>query len=123
MGVVKLELGQIQKLVKADVVWGRHLLDVDIREACAADLMSDVLAFSLGSGSILLTGLTNPQVMRTAEMVDVSAIMFVRGKVPPEPTVSIAQQLNIPLLVTDFTLFDACGLLHSAGLVSARLKR
>lgn len=77
--------------------------------------MSDVLAF-VKSDSLLLTGLTNPQVIRTVEMSDIKAVCFVRGKKPDKETVELAKSKNIPLLLTDFPLFEACGKLYKEGL-------
>jgi tRNA G18 (ribose-2'-O)-methylase SpoU len=81
----------------------------------AADLMSDVLAFA-PAGSLLLTGLTNPQVIRTAEMAGIGAIVFVRGKQPPTETVRLAREVGITLVVTRYTLYETCGRLYAAGL-------
>ena len=80
----------------------------------AADLMSDVLAFA-EPGSVLLTGLCNPQVVRTVEMADMAAIIFVRGKHPPPQTVALAKEKGLPLATTSLTMFEACGRLHQAG--------
>ncbi len=77
--------------------------------------MSDVLAFTC-AGTLLLTGLVNPQVVRTAEMAGIKAIVFVRGKTPPPETVSLAKEKDIPLLTTDFTLYESCGRLYVEGL-------
>lgn len=90
--------------------------DFEINNACGADLMSDVLAFS-NQKSLLLTGLTNPQVVRTAEMVGLKIIVFVRGKKPQIETVALANQLNIYLYSTDKPLFEACGLLYKNGII------
>lgn len=81
----------------------------------AADLMSDVLAFARPD-SLLLTGLINPQVVRTAEMAGIRAIVFVRGKRPPAETVRLAEEVGIPLLCTRYTMYEACGRLYQAGL-------
>ena len=88
--------------------------------ACGADLMSDVLAFT-HAGTLLLTGLTNPQVVRTAEMAGISAIVFVRGKIPPPETIKLAEEKGIPLLATRYTLYETCGRLYTAGLPSCGL--
>lgn len=88
--------------------------------ACGADLMSDVLAFT-HSGTLLLTGLTNPQVVRTCEMAGIRAIVFVRGKTPPPETLDLAQSKGIPLLASRFTMFETCGLLYARGLQSCGL--
>ena len=82
---------------------------------CIRDRMSDVLAFS-NEKTLLLTGLTNPQVVRTAEMVGIKVIIFVRGKEPQIETISLANQLNIFLYSTDRSLFEACGLLYKNGI-------
>jgi hypothetical protein len=100
--------------------------DPEISCAAASDLMSDVLAFA-EPYSILLTGLCNPQVVRTAEMADIAAVIFVHGKVPEAETVALAKNKAIPLLVTMAPLFEACGRLYQAGLkgcdVSCRVRR
>jgi len=83
--------------------------------ACGADLMSDVLAFT-HAGTLLLTGLTNPQVVRTAEMAGINAIVFVRGKVPPAETIALAKEKDIPLMATRYTMYETCGRLYEAGL-------
>ncbi|MHB0869306.1 MAG: hypothetical protein ACYC66_14020 [Chloroflexota bacterium] len=87
----------------------------EVESAFAADLMSDVLALAR-PGSLLLTGLTNPQVVRTSEVAGVAAIVFVRGKHAPPDTVEMARDAGIPLLETQFTLFEACGRLYCAGI-------
>jgi len=89
--------------------------DFEVKNACGADLMSDVLAFS-NEKTLLLTGLTNPQVVRTAEMVEIKIIIFVRGKTPQIETISLANQLDIFLYSTDKPLFEACGLLYNSGI-------
>ncbi|RPI51657.1 MAG: hypothetical protein EHM56_09275 [Chloroflexi bacterium] len=81
----------------------------------AADLMSDVLTYAPTS-SVLLTGLINPQVVRTAEMAGILTIVFVRGKHPPAETLRLAEEVGIPLLSTRYTMYEACGLLYHAGL-------
>ncbi len=90
-------------------------LSIDLTMACGADLMSDVLAFT-HAGTLLLTGLTNPQVIRTAEVAGIRAIFFVRGKYPPPETIALAEEKGIPLLATRYTLYEACGRLYHAGL-------
>jgi predicted transcriptional regulator len=101
-----------------EIIEGRVISeDVDLTErvdmACGADLMSDVLAFT-HAGTLLLTGLTNPQ-------VGIRAILFVRGKYPPPETVSLAKQKGIPLFASRFTLYETCGRLYQAGLPSCGL--
>lgn len=88
--------------------------------ACGADLMSDVLAFT-HAGTLLMTGLTNPQVVRTAEMAGIVAIVFVRGKLPPAETIALAKEKGIPLLASKYTMYETCGRLYQAGLPSCGL--
>jgi predicted transcriptional regulator len=95
-------------------------LNMTVDMACGADLMSDVLAFT-HAGTLLMTGLTNPQVVRTAEMAGIKAIVFVRGKYPPPETISLAEQKNIPLLASRYTMYETCGRLYQAGLASCGL--
>jgi len=108
-----------------DVIEGRLIsknvdLDQEIEMGCGADLMSDVLAFT-HEGTLLMSGLTNPQVVRTAEMVDIKAIVFVRGKLPPPETVALAEEKGIALLASKYTMFETCGRLYEAGLPSCGL--
>ncbi len=90
-------------------------LNQEIKTACGSDMMSDVLAF-VKDQSVLLTGLVNPQVVRTAEMMDMACIVFVRGKVPDDSIIRLAEQRGITLLKTRFRMFTACGLLYANGL-------
>lgn len=89
--------------------------DTQVHTACGSDMMSDVLAF-VKDQSVLLTGLTNPQVVRTAEMMDMVCIVYVRGKEPDDFTKELAQNKGITLLKTDYRMFTACGLLYEQGL-------
>lgn len=90
-------------------------LSMPVEMACGADLMSDVLAFT-HAGTLLLTGLTNPQVVRTAEMAGIQAVVFVRGKYPPPETVALAEEKGIPLLASRYTMYETCGRLYQTGL-------
>lgn len=89
----------------------------DITMAGATDLMSDALAF-MQPGAIMLTGLINPQVVRTAEMADLKGICFVRGKQPPPEVVEMAEAGGMPVLTTPFPMFKACGILWSEGMAA-----
>ena len=95
-------------------------MSMQVNMACGADLMSDVLAFT-HTGTLLLTGLTNPQVVRTAEMAGIVAIVFVRGKYPPPETISLAESKEVPLLASRYTMYETCGRLYCAGLPSCGL--
>jgi predicted transcriptional regulator len=110
-----MTLEDIRKILKAEVITGGDLLDKEIKMACGSDLMSDVLSF-VKSESLLLTGLTNPQVVRTAEMADLAAICFVRGKRPDQEAIEMAESKNIPLLTTPLPMFESCGRLWKKGL-------
>jgi len=109
-----MKLGEIVSIVEGNMLFDADL-DVEIPCASAAGLMSDVLAFA-EPDSVLLTGLCNPQVVRTVEMADIAAIIFVRGKHPPSETVALAKEKGIPLAITPYTMFEACGRLYQAGL-------
>ena len=112
-----MTLDDIKKILGAVVLTGNDDLDTEITRAYCADLMSDVLAFSVTS-SLLITGLTNTQVIRTAEVADIRAIIFIRSKRPEGETIALAERKKIPLLVTDFSMFDTCGRLYEKGLRS-----
>lgn len=96
---------------------GKSVLDREVRVGFGSDLMSDVLCYDLTEG-LLITGLTNLQVIRTAEMADVAAILIVRGKRPLAETIDLAQKVDIPILGTQMTMFEVCGRLYGAGLRS-----
>lgn len=110
-----MTLEEVRQLLEADVIPGSDLNQTDVTMACGADLMSDVLAH-IKAGALLLTGLTHPQVVRTAEMAGVKALCFVRGKKPSSETVSLAASNGIPLMTTELPMFESCGRLYSAGL-------
>lgn len=88
---------------------------IDLESACASDLMSDVLAFTKSS-MLLVTGLTNPQTIRTADMAEAPAVLFVRGKYPPADTLRLAEEMGIAVLLSAYTMFETAGLLFQAGL-------
>ncbi|HLB72598.1 MAG TPA: DRTGG domain-containing protein [Sedimentisphaerales bacterium] len=111
-----MNLAEIAKILEAEVIVGGDLLNEEIKMGCGSDLMSDVLSF-VKSEALLLTGLINPQVVRTAEMADLAAICFVRGKKPGQETIRLARTKNIPLLTTPLPMFESCGRLWQEGLV------
>ncbi len=110
-----MTLQEVLDIIAGRVVSRTADLSAEVTMACGADLMSDVLAFT-HAGTLLMTGLTNPQVIRTAEMAGIQAIIFVRGKYPPQETIALAEEMSIPLLATRYTLYETCGRLYSAGL-------
>jgi anti-sigma regulatory factor (Ser/Thr protein kinase) len=111
-----MKLKDIQILLQADLVWGTdEHLEKTIESACSSDLMSDVLAFGK-PGQILLTGLTNAQSVRTADIIGAKAIVYVRGKKPDEECLEQATAKGIPVLSTHCMMYEACGILYSHGL-------
>ena len=110
-----MKLGKVLEIIEGKVITENIDLDQDIEMGCGADLMSDVLAFT-HEGTLLMSGLTNPQVVRTAEMDGIKAIVFVRGKIPPPETIALAEGKGIPLLASKFTMFETCGRIYQAGL-------
>lgn len=115
-----MKLREVLEIIEGELITPDADLDIEIQMGCGADLMSDVLAFT-HEGTLLMSGLTNPQVVRTAEMADVRAIVFVRGKIPPAETVALAEEKGIPLLASKYTMFETCGRLFQAGLTSCGL--
>lgn len=110
-----MKLKQIKDILNAQVLTTIPWEDVEVHSACGSDLMSDVLAFVKDQG-MLLTGLVNPQVIRTAEMMDIKVIAFVRGKKPTDAILELAQSMDIVILTTQLPLYAACGSLYSNGL-------
>lgn len=110
-----MKLKEIKEVLNAEVLTGEEFLYREVNAAFGSDLMSDVLAF-VNEGTALLTGLTNPQVIRTAEMIDLFVIVFVRGKIPNNEILKMAQKNNITILTTEYTLYTACGKLYEKGL-------
>ena len=111
-----MKLREVQEILKADVIVGKEKLDMEVKTAFGADLMSDVLAFAK-AGSLLLTGLTNTQVIRIANVLDIAAIILVRGKKPSTETIDLAKKLQIPVLTTKYILFETAGRLYAKGIV------
>ena len=105
----------IRELLDAEVLCGQEYMDREVNSACGSDMMSDVLAY-VKDQAVLLTGLNNPQVVRTADMMDMICIVFVRGKAPDEMLLALAEERGIAVMATDKTMFTACGLLYSEGL-------
>ncbi|MBR5587102.1 MAG: hypothetical protein IKW02_03975 [Clostridia bacterium] len=108
-----MKLSEIQSILDAEILTGSP--DVEINTACGCDLMSDVLAF-VKDQSLLLTGLINAQVIRTAEMMDIVAVCFVRGKKPADDVIELAAERGIAILTTAQPLYSACGKLYQKGL-------
>ncbi len=115
-----MTLAEVLAIIEGKLISAKVDLSAEVMTACGADLMSDVLAFT-HAGTLLLTGLTNPQVVRTAEMAGILAIVFVRGKLPPAETIALAEEKSIPLLASKYTMYETCGRLYSANLASCGL--
>lgn len=109
-----MKLNDVKAILQAEVICGSEHLEKEAVTVCGADLMSDVLAFSKEK-TLLLTGLTNVQVIRTAEVGDLVGVVFVRGKRPGPDVIDMARGNGIPLMVTEYPLFESCGLLYSQG--------
>ena len=111
-----MKLREVIDILEAEVIVGDENLDLEVKTAFGADLMSDVLAYAK-AGSMLLTGLTNTQVVRTANVLDIAAIILVRGKKPSSETIALAKELKIPILTTKYILFETAGRLYMKGIV------
>ncbi|MDD4839702.1 MAG: DRTGG domain-containing protein [Clostridia bacterium] len=110
-----MQIKEIAKILKGRIICCEEYADAEVYSACGSDMMSDVLAYVKDQG-ILVTGLCNPQVVRTAEMMDMKCIVLVRGKQADEIMVSLAKGHNIVIICTEERMFDACGKLYVAGL-------
>ena len=110
-----MTIGNMAELLQAKVLCGEDKLNTPVFTACCSDLMSDVLAF-VSEKTVLITGLVNPHVIRTADMLDLKCIVFCRGKVPTEEILDDAADLGMTVISTKQTAFTTCGLLFEAGL-------
>lgn len=110
-----MTINEVKEALGARYITGEELGNKEIHSACGADMMSDVLAF-VKDQAVLLTGLCNPQVIRTAEMMDIICIVFVRGKLPDDSMIEMAREREIALISTGHRMFSACGLLYEKGL-------
>jgi predicted transcriptional regulator len=115
-----MKLGEVMQVVEGKPISKNIDLEYEVQMGSGADLMSDVLAFTQ-EGTLLMTGLTNPQVVRTAEMAGIRAVVFVRGKIPPPETIALAEEKGIFLLASKYTMFETCGRLFRAGLPGSGL--
>ncbi len=110
-----MKINQIKELLNAEVICGEECMEREVASACGSDMMSDVLAY-VKDQAVLLTGLVNPQVVRTAVMMDMVCIVFVRSKCPTEEMIALASQHGIALLKTNKRMYEACGKLYAGGL-------
>jgi predicted transcriptional regulator len=110
-----MHLSEIADILSCEFFTGQELSNNTIYYGCASDLMSDVLAFS-ESGAVLLTGLSTVQTVQTAFIADIKAVVLVRGKKPDSGVIKLAKEKGIPLLSTEYSMYEACGILYSKGL-------
>ena len=116
-----MKISTIKDLLDAKVICCVEGLSRHVYSACGSDMMSDVLAY-VKDQAVLLTGLVNSQVIRTAEMMDMNCIVFVRSKMPTAEMTELAKESGIVILATEKRMYEACGLLYSNGLVGNRVK-
>lgn len=110
-----MKIKEIITLLDAAVLTGEDKIENEVHSACGSDMMSDVLAF-VKDQAVLLTGLVNLQTVRTCQMMDIHCIVFVRGKMPAEDVIRLAEESNIVILSTQERMYVACGLLYTNGL-------
>ena len=110
-----MKLSEIRDILQAEVLTGEEDLSADVQQVVASDGMSEILAFAK-SRELMITGLTNIQSIRTADIAGVSAVIYCRGKHPDKRVIDFARQKRIPVLVTKMGMFDICGILYSRGL-------
>ncbi|OJF76217.1 MAG: hypothetical protein BKP49_08735 [Treponema sp. CETP13] len=115
-------INEIAKILDAEIICHNDLANTELYSACGSDLMSDVMAF-VKDQVLLLTGLINIQVIRTASLMDIGAICFVRGKHPSQDMIELAKEMDIVLLSSKDTLFVASGKLYAAGLVGSGVRK
>ena len=116
-----MKISTIKELLEADVVCCEDGLARHVYSACGSDMTSDVLAY-VKDQAVLLTGLVNSQVIRTAEMMDMNCIVFVRSKMPTAEMIELAQENGMVILTTKKRMYEACGILYSNGLIGNRVK-
>ncbi|MBN2726267.1 transcriptional regulator [Candidatus Mcinerneyibacteriota bacterium] len=110
-----MRIKEIIDLLDGDVIAGEESLDIEVSSAYSADLLSDVLALTEGD-TLLITGTVTLQVIRVAEILGITAIIFIRGKQPSEDVMDVARKrLNIPMIVTRKTMFETSGILYKNG--------
>lgn len=117
-----MKISTMKELLDANVVCCEEDLSKHVYSACGSDMMSDVLAY-VKDQAVLLTGLVNSQVIRTAEMMDMICIVFVRSKLPTPEMIELAKESGIVIMTTDKRMYEACGILYENGLVGNKVKQ
>ena len=115
-----MKISEIRDLLSAEVLCNEQMLDGEVHSACGSDMMSDVLAF-VKDQAVLLTGLVNSQVIRTAEMMDMVCIVFVRSKKPTPEMIELAKDCGLVIMSSSLRMYDACGRLYTNGLGGAAI--
>jgi predicted transcriptional regulator len=110
-----MKLAEIRDILECEVLTENDDLSVDVNQVVASDGMSEILAFAKSS-ELMITGLTNIQSIRTADVAGVSAVIYCRGKRPDKRVVEFAKQKRIPVMITKMVMFDICGILYNKGL-------
>ena len=111
-----MKISEVASLLHAEILVDSDDVELEILVACGSDLMSDVMAFAGMTNQMMLTGLVNPQTIRTAEMLDVKVVVFVRGKLTDVNMCELAREKEIALMSTPYSLFTSCGVLFRAGI-------
>ncbi len=117
-----MKLEEVLKIVAGEILTEEDNLNMEVEGACAADLLSDVLAFTEEGDTLLITGVISTQVLRVAAILHIPAIVFVRGKRPPEKVIAAAKEQGIALITTPRTMFAVCGLLFARGMRCSPMK-
>ena len=117
-----MQISQIEEILNAKLICGEDCREEEVLTACGSDMMSDVLAY-VKDQAVLLTGLVNSQVIRTAEMMDMVCVVMVRSKWPTEEMIDIAERADIVLMTTEYRMYEACGQLYSGGLIGEAVRR
>ena len=112
-----MTIREMSRLLDAKIFCGEEMLEREVHNGFGCDLMSDVLAYAENE-AVLLTGLVNPQVVRTAEMMDIVCLVFVRGKEPTETMIQLAEERSLVLMSTEKGMYTSCGILYTAGMKS-----
>ena len=110
-----MKLAEIKEILECEVLTGEHDLSTEVETVVASDGMSEILAFAR-PGALMITGLTNVQSVRTADIANVRALIYIRGKRPDDRAIALARQSSIPVLATTLGMFDVCGILRERGL-------
>jgi len=115
-----MKLRTIAELLEAEIFCTEEQLDKEVPCAFGSDLISDILMCTK-EPTLLLTGLTNPQIVRLSDMIDLLGIIFVRGKKPTQELIEMAKERNLPMISTAFTLYKSSGILYNNGLRSCKI--